>query len=360
MGCWGMGIAQSDEFCEVYEEFMHAYDNTGKMVFEITNDILKEYHAEFDDEDGVMHDVYFALAKAEWMCCEQSELVLNRVKEIVESGANIAFYKELEATDSDLKKRQKNLLSFLTSISTPREKPRKRKPDPALRIKNLPLLAIGECYCYKFEEGYRVFVILDRKKVDGFQETVYCAILEKTFLQDTIGSVDFLSEKIGDLRCYCGIDFPEPSKIKKIGEVSVPANLQTKLLGEDGIVLGNKKYFKAPFQRSPECTVAELFEMHFQPKAAVYTKYGSKFMTYEELKRLIDIDEKVAKNIYICNFFNCNIERMKSTNVSMVSNVLGKYVVTRWLDYEYGQYQEQQEFSHRDHAANFAWKLADL
>lgn len=360
MGCWGMGMSQSDEFCEVYEKFMHEYDNKGKAVFEITNDILKEYHAEFDDEDGIMHDVYFALAKAEWMCCEQSELVLNRVKEIIASGANLAFYKELEATDADLRLRKKNLVAFLDSISTPREKPRKRKPDPDLRIKDLPPLAIGECYCYKFEEGYRVFVILDRKKVDGFQETVYCAILEKTFLKDALGSVDFLSEKIGALHCYCGIDFLDSSKIKRIGEVSVPADLQAKLLGEDGIVLGNKKYFKAPFQKSPGCSVAELFEMHFQPKATVYTKHGSKFMTYEELKKLIDIDEKVAKNIYICNFFNCKIERMMSTKVSMVSNVLGKYVVTRWLDYEYGQYQERQEFSHRDHAADFAWYIADL
>lgn len=94
MGCWGMGLTQSDEFCEIYDKFMDSY-NEGVAVSEITAVILAEYHSEFDDNDGVMHDVYFALAKAEWMCCEQSELVLNRVKEIIESGANIEFYREV-------------------------------------------------------------------------------------------------------------------------------------------------------------------------------------------------------------------------------------------------------------------------
>ena len=58
---------------------------------------------------AIEHDVYFALAKAEWMCSEQSELVLDRVKEIIESGANIEFYRELNATEKDLTLRQRNL-----------------------------------------------------------------------------------------------------------------------------------------------------------------------------------------------------------------------------------------------------------
>ena len=80
---------------------------------DITATILAEYRAEFDDDDGVMHDVYFALAKAEWMCCEQSDYVLNRVTKIIKSGANIEFYRELEATEKDLKVRERNLEKFL-------------------------------------------------------------------------------------------------------------------------------------------------------------------------------------------------------------------------------------------------------
>ena len=108
MGVWGMGLAQSDEFCEVYERFMEAYDE-GEAVPEIEKAILDSYHAEFDDADGVMHNVYFALAKAEWMCCAPSERILRRVQEIIESGADLGFYRELGASPSDVSLRAKKL-----------------------------------------------------------------------------------------------------------------------------------------------------------------------------------------------------------------------------------------------------------
>ena len=62
MGCWGMGMTQSDEFCEIYNRFMDSYNN-GKSVSEISSEILTEYHAEFDDNDGVMHDVILRLQR---------------------------------------------------------------------------------------------------------------------------------------------------------------------------------------------------------------------------------------------------------------------------------------------------------
>ena len=42
MGCWGMGMTQSDEFCEVYDNFMEQYNN-GDEVSVITEKILKDY-----------------------------------------------------------------------------------------------------------------------------------------------------------------------------------------------------------------------------------------------------------------------------------------------------------------------------
>ena len=39
MGCWGMGITQSDEYCEIYERFMEEYDE-GKPLLYIKQDIL--------------------------------------------------------------------------------------------------------------------------------------------------------------------------------------------------------------------------------------------------------------------------------------------------------------------------------
>ena len=43
MGCWGMGLAQTDEFCEVYDDFMERYDE-GKEPAEISEEILAEQH----------------------------------------------------------------------------------------------------------------------------------------------------------------------------------------------------------------------------------------------------------------------------------------------------------------------------
>ncbi len=275
MGCWGMGIVQSDEFCEVYEKFMQKY-NKGESVSQISKEIISEYTNEFDENDEILHDVYFAIAKAEWMCCEQSEYILSRVIEIIESGSNIAFYRELGASEKNLKLRQKNLDAFSELLKTPRSKPRQRRIDPLDRVKELPEVNIGECYRYKFDKGYRILIILDRKRVDGFLETVYCAILEKTFSLEETKTVDHLNERIGSLACYVGADFPGQSTINRVATITVPNDLQTKLIGVDGIVLGSKKNFKSEFRHSPKCTISELFKLDSQPNAIVYTKYGSR------------------------------------------------------------------------------------
>ena len=49
MGCWGMGITQSDEYCEIYERFMEEYDE-GKPLADIKADILEEYLEEFEED----------------------------------------------------------------------------------------------------------------------------------------------------------------------------------------------------------------------------------------------------------------------------------------------------------------------
>ena len=48
---------------------------------------------------------------------------------------------------------------------------------------------------------------------------------------------------------------------------------------------------------------------------------------------------------------------MKNTKISLVKNLLGKYVVTLWQDYEYGKFIAKEEFIDKDSAANHAWQL---
>lgn len=80
-------------------------------------------------------------------------------------------------------------------------------------------------------------------------------------------------------------------------------------------------------------------------------------MNYHELKKIVDTDKDISKKIYICNFLSCNTEKMKNIKISLVRNLLGKYIVTLWLDYEYGKFSEQLSFSDKDLAANYAWQL---
>lgn len=243
MGCWGMGMAQSDEFCEIYDHFMEEYDD-GKSVAEITAGILAKYHAEFDDADGVMHDVYFALAKSEWMCCEQSELVLNRVTEIIESGANLEFYRELEASDKDLVIRRRNLDKFLQSLQTPREKPRKRKRTAPAEEKAFPPLEAGDCFAFKHGEGYRIFAILERFKPKAEKEQVTILLFARLYGAEELNSADFSREEMGHMFTVTAQDFLGKSVIRKVSRVEITPKSRGRLLGVSAFMYGNKQSFR--------------------------------------------------------------------------------------------------------------------
>lgn len=154
MGCWGMGITQSDEYGEVYDRFMEEYDQ-GKPLSHIKQDILDDYLMEFEEDDGILHDVYFAIGKAEWMCGGISEDIFQRISHIVASGANIAFLRELEATERDLKQRQKNLEKFLSTLSVPRGNTKKRKIPTEKYVPQatykLPQFRLGDVFAYEVD-----------------------------------------------------------------------------------------------------------------------------------------------------------------------------------------------------------------
>lgn len=231
MGVWGMGITQSDEYCEVFERFMEEYD-MGKPVADITGDILGEYLAEFELEDGVLHDVYFALAKAQWMCGGIQTEILQKVTEIIESGANLVFYQELEAAPEDLKLRKRNLRKFLAGLQTPRSKARKRKipeeryisppKEKSFQFPPLPPVRPGDLIAYRLEGKWRLFVILDIAKNRGTGNTAYCFAWAKSF--EEIPEETVLRRERGlPLGIVPGDAFPEG--YKKVGSMKIPHHL---------------------------------------------------------------------------------------------------------------------------------------
>lgn len=167
MGAWGLGVTQSDEYMETYEAFMERYDE-GEDVADIAGALLEEYIREFGPEDGVLHDKYFAIAKAQWMCGGVQPEIMQKVEEIIGSGANLAFLEDLVTDPKDLRVREKHLARFLASLKTPRPTVRKRRPrpkaspaKPASRPEYaVPDVQAGSVIAYRMPGGLRMLVCL--------------------------------------------------------------------------------------------------------------------------------------------------------------------------------------------------------
>lgn len=275
MGAWGMGIHQSDEYCEAYDKFMDQYDN-GKSVSEISKGILSHFLKEFDNNDGIMHDVYFALAKAEWMCCEQSETILNQVGTIISSDLNLDFLRDLGATESDLTFRKKKLNQFWTSLLKPKHAPRRRCPPPKER--ELPSVYTGDCLAYKFEDGFRIAIILDRYQSQGWREQVLVCVLKDEYYSFDI---EFLDEHIEYVNAYNGDEFLAKSKIRKISKLTLPKNIAAQFFGSTKIGLGSKNHFYKSFTKTVEITLSELIRQVTSERVDpnqydyLYRDYGS-------------------------------------------------------------------------------------
>lgn len=218
MGSWGMGITQSDEYCDIYERFMEEYDE-GKPMSDIKADILEEYLEEFDKNDGALHDVYFAIGKVEWMCGGISDVIFKIISDIIKFGKNIAFYKSLGVIESDLKLRQKNLEKFLTLLSTPREKTRKRKVPTEKYTKvekeKLPDFNCGDVFAYEVNGNYRLICFTYRGK---FVNTyaAYCFAWVKFYEQ--IPTIEYLTnEYILPLGYFTVETFPNIEKLIFVG-----------------------------------------------------------------------------------------------------------------------------------------------
>ena len=80
-------------------------------------------------------------------------------------------------------------------------------------------------------------------------------------------------------------------------------------------------------------------------------------MDYTRLKKIADTNIDVSKKIYICNFLTCSEKKIRNAQISLVRNLFSKYVVTKWLDYEYGKFLERKEFNDKNLAAAYAWQL---
>ena len=152
MAFWGMDLNQSDEFCEIYDEYLDLYD-IGLEPGKITQQILQRYQ-----NKTISHNTLFALAKAEWSLGFRSEDVYARVNEIIDSGENISYYRSLGFSEQEINERVEKLISFQNLLLSTPKVPRKRRISSHNRIKRLPK---GTVSFYECNDGYYGFVVLD-------------------------------------------------------------------------------------------------------------------------------------------------------------------------------------------------------
>ena len=125
MANWGTAISMNDTYGDTFSAFVEMY-NDGMGVREISEKIIAENQDVIKDGEEC-HSFWFALARAQWECKELDPVVFEKVKTIIESGADIELWQFLKADDEDIEQRKAALARFLAELQTEKFKPRPRK-----------------------------------------------------------------------------------------------------------------------------------------------------------------------------------------------------------------------------------------
>lgn len=156
MGNWGTAIKSNDTYADIYGEFFEMY-NDGLEVETISKKLIAANQETIDDPDEV-NNFWFALAKAQWECKQLDSELLDRVKQIIETGADLEVWRQLEADEKDIAKRKVVLDKFLAELLSDRPKPKSRKK----KIIRQPVFGKGDCLTFNLANGnYGGAVVLE-------------------------------------------------------------------------------------------------------------------------------------------------------------------------------------------------------
>lgn len=162
MGTWGTGIKSNDTSGEIYDEFFKLY-NDGKSVKEISEKLITENRELIEDKYD-SNNFWFALALCQWECKQLETSLFEKVKEIIESKTDLVIWKELDATDADIKEREIELNKFQTKLQTERKVAKK-----IIKTKYYNSIFIkGDCFIFKMTDGNYggAFVLTDEQNTE--------------------------------------------------------------------------------------------------------------------------------------------------------------------------------------------------
>lgn len=147
MGTWGTAIDSNDTYSDIYDEFIDLY-NEGHVVKEITRFLIQE-NSDLINDSVHSSDFCFAIAIAQWECKELDPKVLKKVKEIIDSRIDLRNWKTMDASEKDLKAREKVLNKFLGKLQTEKKAARKRIKKKL----HDSVYKAGDCLTYKLPNG---------------------------------------------------------------------------------------------------------------------------------------------------------------------------------------------------------------
>jgi hypothetical protein len=120
MGNWGINIEDSDTYLDVEAEFLEQLSE-GISKKEIYHYFLGD--EDFEDISEETHDWWFAIADLFWKIGYLDKKVFKVVKTIIETKADLEYWRDCDADEEDILERADHLNAFLNKISTPIETP---------------------------------------------------------------------------------------------------------------------------------------------------------------------------------------------------------------------------------------------
>jgi hypothetical protein len=114
MGTWGTGITDNDTACEVYADYISLIETLS--VDSTMERMLGFYRAKLNSYEE-KNNFWLAIALAQLETSTLQEMVLEKVKEIIETGADLALWKELKASEADVSSRKEILDDFLSTLT---------------------------------------------------------------------------------------------------------------------------------------------------------------------------------------------------------------------------------------------------
>jgi hypothetical protein len=162
MGTWGTAISSNDTYADIYESFFDQY-NAGQDVKEISAKLIAGNRDIIKDPND-SNNFWFALAKAQWECKQLDKGLLDQVKQIIESGADLEAWRNLDSDPTDINKRKLVLDKFLIVLQTERAKAKARKKKIFLQ----PIFNKGDCLTFKLKnENFGGAFVLEADKKSG-------------------------------------------------------------------------------------------------------------------------------------------------------------------------------------------------